>query len=353
MSSLDGWSHFRWHYVYLHSLTNRPLEKEVAPEPLRPGEDQCHIPTAIVQVLYQGQVPRVDLIRNAPFCCFDRNRSSNDIVVPLSKHLIRVVGGVPWPADRATVQIIVARFGVLAALLVLWWASARFLSTSFIPTPSATLDAAVTMIATGRLQKALLESLSVFASGYLLAAAVAIPVGLLMGGFRLLGRTLEIYVNALTATPRVAFIPLLIVLLGLDAEAKITIIFLGAVMPILINTYAGVAISDPELIEMARSAGATRFQIFRSIMLPSALPFILAGLRLGAAIGLISTVVAELYTAVNGLGGLLSVYGNTFQMAPYFVVVLTLGLIGVAVTQIVRLAETRLSRWRYDAGETR
>lgn len=242
---------------------------------------------------------------------------------------------------------------MLAALLLLWWASARFLNSSFIPTPAATFDAAVVMIASGRLQKALIESLSVFAAGYLLAASVAIPVGLLMGGFRLLGRTLEIYVNALTATPRVAFIPLLIVLLGLDAEAKIAIIFLGAVMPILINTYAGVAVSDPELVEMARSTGASRFQIFRSIMLPGALPFILAGLRLGASIGLINTVVAEVYTAVNGLGGLLSVYGNTFQMAPYFVVVLTLGLVGVAVTQVVRILEIRLSRWRYDAAETR
>jgi ABC-type nitrate/sulfonate/bicarbonate transport system permease component len=136
------------------------------------------------------------------------------------------------------------------------------------------------------------------------------------------------------------------VLLGLDHEAKMAIVFLGAVMPILINTYAGVAVADAELTEMARSAGASRMQIFLKVMLPGAVPFVLAGLRLGAALGLISTVVAELYTAVSGLGGLLATYGNTFRMAPYFVVVLALVCIGVLITQGIGLIERHLGRWR-------
>jgi NitT/TauT family transport system permease protein len=98
---------------------------------------------------------------------------------------------------------------------------------------------------------------------------------------------------------------------------------------------------------MARSAGASRRQIFTRILLPGALPFIVVGLRLGATIGLINTVVAELYTAVRGLGGLLALYGNTFQMAPYFVVVFVLALIGTTVSQSLRLVETRIDRWRY------
>jgi ABC-type nitrate/sulfonate/bicarbonate transport system permease component len=175
---------------------------------------------------------------------------------------------------------------------------------------------------------------------------VGIPVGLAMGGIPDLGRTLEIYVNALMATPRVAFIPLIIVFLGLGAEAKIVVVFLGAVMPILVNTYAGILNSDDELVEMARSTGATRPQVYLRIMLPGALPFVAVGLRLGATIGLINTVVAELYTAVSGLGGMLALYGNTFQMAPYFVVVLVLALVGSLVTQALRLVELRASRWR-------
>ena len=243
-------------------------------------------------------------------------------------------------------NITVLRLGSFVIFLLVWWGLSALSGGRFFPTPWATAVAGEAMIRSGALAQALGQSLTVFLTGYVLGAIVAIPFGLLMGGFRPLGATLDPYVNALTATPRVAFIPLIIVFLGLDFEAKVMVIFLGAVMPILINTYAGVLNSDAELIEMARSVGATRAQIFRKIMLPGALPFILAGLRLGAAIGLINTVVAELYTSVKGLGGLLATYGNTFQMARYFVVVLTLGAIGVIVTEMLRALEKRLLRWR-------
>ena len=245
-------------------------------------------------------------------------------------------------------MIALYRLLALAAFLLVWWFVATFTGTALIPSPGETLVAARTLAADGRLWKALGESLTVYGSGYLLAIAAGVPVGLLMGGFRPLGRTLDIYVNALTATPRVAFIPLIIVLLGLGYEAKVAIVFLGAVMPIVINTYAGVLNADGELVEMARAAGATKAQVFRRILLPGALPFIVVGLRLGATIGLINTVVAELYTAVRGLGGLLAIYGNTFQMAPYFVVVFVLAAIGTLVTTGLRLIEVRTERWRYD-----
>lgn len=245
------------------------------------------------------------------------------------------------------------RLGSFVLFILIWWGLSILAGGRFFPTPWATALAAENMIRTGALAQALAQSLSVFLTGYMLGAIVAIPMGLLMGGFKPLGATLDPYVNALTATPRVAFIPLIIVFLGLDFEAKVMVIFLGAVMPILINTYAGVLNSDGELIEMARSVGANRMQIFRKIMLPGALPFIMAGLRLGAAIGLINTVVAELYTSVKGLGGLLATYGNTFQMSRYFVVVLTLGAIGVIVTQSLRALEKRLLRWQRTGDSSR
>jgi NitT/TauT family transport system permease protein len=240
------------------------------------------------------------------------------------------------------------RLLAFVAFLLVWWAAS--FTSPFIPTPYATLLAGATMFADASIYRAIGQSLLVYGSGVLLGVVVAIPLGLVMGGFRVIGRTLDIYVNALMATPRVAFIPLIIVLLGLGIQAKVTIVFLGAVMPILINTYAGVLNADGELVEMARSAGATRTQIFRRILLPGALPFIVVGLRLGATIGLINTVVAELYTAVRGLGGLLALYGNTYQMSRYFVVVFVLATIGTLVTQTLRLAESRMERWRYEGG---
>ncbi|MCY4460151.1 MAG: ABC transporter permease [Albidovulum sp.] len=243
-------------------------------------------------------------------------------------------------------MIWVYRLGFLALLVVLWILAAQQFGRNVVPTPLATFEAAQRLIAEGRLLSALGASLTVYLSGYALAIVCAIPVGVVMGGFRILGKTLEIYVFALAATPRVAFIPLIIVIMGLGVDAKVFIIFLGALMPILINTYAGVLAVDDELVEMARSVGSSRQRIFISIVLPSAVPFVVAGMRLGATIGLINTVVAELYTAVSGLGGLLAIYGNTFRMAEYFVVVITLAMVGVVVTEVLRHFETRLARWR-------
>jgi NitT/TauT family transport system permease protein len=254
-----------------------------------------------------------------------------------------------------------ARGGALAAVPIVVWRLAAFLSFvlawsglsaleghGFLPTPGATVVAAIRMGRDGTLARAVLESAYSLIGGFALAALVAIPAGMAMGGIRVLGRTLEPYVDALSAMPRIAFLPLIIVFLGLGYEAKIFMVFLGAVMPILINTYAGVLHGDIELIEMARATGAGDLAIFRKIVLPGALPHIMTGLRVGASLALINTVVAELYTAVSGLGGLLSIYGNSFRMAPYFVVVAVLALMGVFLMYGVRMVERRVMRWRID-----
>jgi len=200
--------------------------------------------------------------------------------------------------------------------------------------------------AEGRLGPAVLQSLSVYLSGTGAAIVVGIALGALMGTVRPVGRMLDVYVHGLAATPRVAFIPLIIVLLGLGFRAKVLIVFLGAVMPVILNAYAGVRAADPDLVEMARATGASRRRILAHVVLPGALPFLVAGVRIGATIGLINTVVAELYTAISGLGGLLALYGSRFQMADYLAVVVVLALIGVAMTEGLRLIENRLLRWR-------
>ncbi|MFO1185415.1 MAG: ABC transporter permease [Bauldia sp.] len=252
-------------------------------------------------------------------------------------------------SPSAKTRLLLYRIAAFAILLVLWWVASWRAGPNFVPNPIQTLQAAQRLAVGGKLWDALWDSLRVYLTGFSIAIAVALPIGLAMGGFRLLGRTLEVYLNALNATPRVAFIPMVIVFLGLGFNAKVFITFLGAVMPILINTYAGVLNSDGELVEMARSSGATRMQIFQRILFPGALPFIVVGLRLGATIGLINTVVAEVYLALSGLGGLLQFYGNTFQMAPYFVVVIMLMAVGVILTQTLRFFEKRMDRWRYTA----
>jgi ABC-type nitrate/sulfonate/bicarbonate transport system permease component len=246
------------------------------------------------------------------------------------------------------VDVVAWRFAILVVAIGGWWLLAPIAGKNFVPTPPQTVLAFGALLADGTLVRATLATVSIFLAGYVLAALVAIPCGLLMGGIRMLGAAFEPFVDALSAMPRVSFIPLIIVFLGLGPQAKIVVVFIGAAMPILINTYAGVLNCDGELLEMARSAGATELQVFRKVMLPGSLPYITAGLRVGASLALINTVVAELYTAVTGLGGMLSVFGNSFRMAPYFVVVFVLGAIGVAVMQSLKLLERNMARWRYN-----
>jgi ABC-type nitrate/sulfonate/bicarbonate transport system permease component len=233
------------------------------------------------------------------------------------------------------IPLAVSHAAVFILFVAAWWAFSAFSGHGFVPSPLETVRAAIKMAGDGSLAVATLQSFFSLFAGYLLAITVAVPVGMAMGGIAVVGAVLNPYVDALSSMPRIAFLPLIIV-------------FLGAVMPILINTYAGVSHSDAELIEMARSAGASSPAIFRKIVLPGALPHIVTGLRVGASLALINTVVAELYTAVSGLGGLLSIYGNSFRMAPYFVIVAVLAMMGMLLIYCVRLVERQVMRWHIE-----
>lgn len=249
-------------------------------------------------------------------------------------------------AARRPVPTALLRLGFLGLVLLLWWLAARSAPSGLFATPLAVTEALLRLVAEGRLAPALAQSLAIYFSGTGAAIVLGIALGTLMGAVPAVGRTLDVYVNGLAATPRVAFIPLIIVLLGLGFQAKMLVVFLGAVMPVVLNAYAGVRAADPNLVEMARATGASRGRILAHVVLPGALPFLLTGVRIGATIGLINTVVAELYTAVSGLGGLLALYGSRFQMAEYLAVVVVLALIGVTMTEALRLVENRLLRWR-------
>ncbi|MDR7423310.1 MAG: ABC transporter permease [Armatimonadota bacterium] len=247
---------------------------------------------------------------------------------------------------RIRLSITAWRFIAFLLILVAWHVASIPAGKLLLPSPIDVAPAIVALVRSGELAQATASSLSVLFTGYALAVLTGIPLGILMGGIRPLGETLEIFVFGINSTPRVAFIPLIVLWFGLGFEAKVVIVWLAAVFPILINTYSGVQNTDWGLIEAGRSFGATQGQIFRHIMLPSALPYVVTGLRLGAAIGVIGTVVAELYTALTGLGHLLALFGNTFQTAKYFVPVVTLLLIGTAISESLKALERRAARWK-------
>lgn len=215
-----------------------------------------------------------------------------------------------------------------------------------MPSPTDVVEESILMWSDGTMLAGLGQSLTVITLGFLLSASTGIFLGVLLGGFRVLGRVLDPFVNAMNSTPGAAFIPLIIVWFGLYTEAKVVVVWNAAFFPILINTTAGIANANKDLVEMARAFGAKRTTLFWKVMVPDALPSILSGLRIGAAICTVGTVIAELTMAQSGLGGLLAAAGNRFQMDRYFAVVIVLMALGTAITAMLRFAERRLGRWR-------
>jgi NitT/TauT family transport system permease protein len=243
------------------------------------------------------------------------------------------------------------RLIALVVVLVVWHLASIPAGRLLLPSPLDVAPAFVELVRTGQLLTALASSLVVFMVGYALAILSGVGLGVLMGGMPRLGATLEIYVNGLNTTPRVAFIPFIILWFGLGLEAKIVVVWFLAVFPILINTYAGVLNTDPELVEAARAFGARPGQVFRHIMLPAAVPYIITGLRLGGSQAMVGTVIAELYTALSGLGYLIAQFGGSFQTAKYFAPVLVLAALGMVISQALKALERRLARWKHTGVE--
>jgi len=244
------------------------------------------------------------------------------------------------------INVVGWRLIALAALLLVWHLASIPAGKLLLPSPIDIVPAFVDELRSGQLEVATFSSLQVFAAGYLLAIISGVAFGVLMGGIPRLGETLEVYVNGLNATPRVAFIPLIILWFGLGPIAKIVVVWFMAMLPILINTYAGVQNTDPELLEAARSFGARRGQLFRHIMLPAALPYVVTGVRLGASMAMVGTVFAELQTALAGLGYLMAQFSGSFQTAKYFAPVLVLAAMGMLISQALKLLERRFARWK-------
>src|SRR5262249_38941255 len=176
--------------------------------------------------------------------------------------------------------------------------------------------------------------------GSLLGLAVAIAVGfrfgLAAGWYRRLSYALEPLLAALNATPQVAFLPLIVIWVGTGLGARVLIIFLLALLPLAINAHAAVRTTDPRLVKMAASFGAGDARVFRSIVVPGSIPFLLAGLRLAIGRGMIGVVVGEIYGSAAGIGAMISQAGARFQTDRVFVGVLTIVAIGVLLVEIVQ-----------------
>jgi NitT/TauT family transport system permease protein len=202
------------------------------------------------------------------------------------------------------------------------------------------------MLHEGVLAKDIRVSGTEFLIGYSLAILVGVLFGIAMGWYRDIAAALQPFVSALYSTPRIALLPLFIIWLGIGIWSKVAVVFLVAMFQILINTEAGVRAADESLIRTARSFGANDWQIFSTIVVPGALPFLIAGLRLGLGQALVGIVVGELYAATAGIGYEIAVAGETFQTDRVFVGIAILALAAIFLMWCLRRLELRFERWR-------
>ena len=236
------------------------------------------------------------------------------------------------------------RYGFVVAILIVWEIVAPFISPIFFTSPSNIAIAFYETTVSGELPYFLAQSLEVMVYGLVTAIVVGIPLGVAMARIRRLDWALDLPINALYATPLVAVVPLLVLWFGIYLKAKIIVVFLFAVFPILINTYQGVRECDKGMIEVAQSFRSSEWRMWRDVLLPFAVPYIIAGLRLAIGRGLIGMIIAEFYTTISGLGFMITKYANVFAMDKTFVPVIVLMVLGVSLTTLLKWVGRRIAR---------
>ena len=233
----------------------------------------------------------------------------------------------------------------LFVVMVAWQVLGAQIDPTLFTTPIAIVKAAVVMVGDGELWTYLAPSLVVLAIGLSLAVVVGVAIGLLLARFWVADVALGVYITFLYSIPSVALVPLIVLWAGFETSAKVIILFLFAFFPMAINTYQGVKNVDHKLLEVGRSFRCSERQLWTNIVLPGALPFIVTGLRLAVGRGLIGMVLADLYTAISGIGYLIVRTASTYEVDKMFVPIVTLGLLGVSMTASVRFIETRVAPW--------
>lgn len=238
--------------------------------------------------------------------------------------------------------------GVVSFLLIWEFGNrAGFINDGYFSRPTAIVAAGLREIQVPRFWTDVRASLTEFGAGYLLAMALGIPIGLAAGWFRRVQYALDPWLNFFNSLPRVALLPILVITFGVFGPwSKIAVVFLGAFFSIVIPTAQGVRTVDRRFVDVARSFKASQSLIFRSVVGPATVPFIITGMRLGIARALIGVVTAELYTQTEGIGVIIRRATEVRQADRAFFAILIFTTAGVLGVEAIRRLENRFSKWR-------
>jgi NitT/TauT family transport system permease protein len=265
---------------------------------------------------------------------------SRPLVAKQATAATAAVKNAPWTERPA-----LFRYGFVVFILIVWEIVGPFINPIFFTYPSKIAVAFYDVTLSGELPYFLGQSLEVMVYGLTAALIAGIPLGIAMARFRRLDWALDLPINALYATPLVAVVPLLVLWFGIYLKAKIIVVFLFAVFPVLINTYQGVRECDKNMLEVARSFRSSEWRMWQDVLLPFAVPYIIAGIRLAIGRGLIGMIIAEFYTTISGLGFMITRYANVFEMDKVFVPVIVLMVLGVSLTTLLKWAGRKIAPW--------
>lgn len=235
--------------------------------------------------------------------------------------------------------------------LGLWELFGRLSNPILFAPPSRVAQAFASLVASGELPSAMAVTVSTLAVGYVVSAVVGIGVGVLVGRRSTLSGILEPYLDAIYATPRVVIVPLVIVWFGVGFYGRLFIIFIGTVIPIILNTAIGVRNARRDLIEVAQSFGARERELIRHVIVPGAVPYIVAGLRIAAGRALLGVVIAEIFLDLTGVGGIIATAAQFFHTADMLSAVIVLAVLGIVLLGSLTWLENRFSSWKGHGGE--
>ncbi len=254
-------------------------------------------------------------------------------------------------AFKQRVESMALGTAVIVLLLIIWELLPYFVPMKqgtklFFTVPSRILATLWQMFASGSIWAPLGVSATAFAIGLALAIAAGLPLGILLGRSSTLNAMFDPFITAFNATPRLVFLPLLMLWFGIGLWSKVAIVFLGALFPLLINTYEGVRNADKLLINVVRSFGANEWDIARLVVVPNSLPFIVVGLRLAIGRAILGVVVAEFFGSQDGLGVVMVRAASSFKVDVVFAGLIVFAALSLMMTGLVKLVEERMNRWR-------
>jgi NitT/TauT family transport system permease protein len=234
----------------------------------------------------------------------------------------------------------------LAAGIAVWEIAGRSTSAAFMVPFSTTLVRLWQLVTTREFIAQFLDSARLFLTGFVLALAVGMPLGMLLARSRVLRVGIEPYIMTLYATPMVALIPFILSMMGFGFAPKVLVVFLFAVFPVLYNTVEGARSIKPEMIEVARSFRSGEWALWREVMLPYTLPYTMTGVRQAIGRALVGMIAAEFFLSSTGLGQLIMSASQNFDTGGVFASILIIGLIGVGLMRLGLKIEQHFARWR-------